>query len=196
METAIMGEYANTNDGRRIKVGTCEDLYYLRRDQLHTLSPEGQREYGRADIYRTRFPFPDEDDLPAGGFDDYGRGLLLPFTTAADDPWAQAPGQHDTLYHACNVRGSYNVNVALPCPASGLGASSPINGFPVEIIQQKALASGEVALVLRCGWCHSAYRLGRDEALALCERLEAVNHSRDYWTEIARRIRAGYGGAS
>lgn len=74
-----MGEYA-LYEGQRIKIGTCEDMYYLRWDQAHLVKPLR----GNADPFedceelRFRFPFPDEDDRAPGAFDDFDRGLFIP----------------------------------------------------------------------------------------------------------------------
>jgi len=75
-----MGEYAKHGD-REIKIGTCENMYYLRYDQRHEVSalpgnvdPVYDAERG----IRFRFPFPDEDFVSPGGFIIYWRTLLIP----------------------------------------------------------------------------------------------------------------------
>lgn len=67
-----MGEFAEYQ-GDRIKIGTCEDMYYLRADQRHLISG-----YQFAEIDRFRFPFPDEDDVEPGCFGDHDRGIEIP----------------------------------------------------------------------------------------------------------------------
>jgi hypothetical protein len=75
-----MGEYArNRMTGESFKIGTCESMTDLRRDQLHLIEPEENsldpREY--ADRLRFRFPFPDEDDVRPGQFDNWDRGYRV-----------------------------------------------------------------------------------------------------------------------
>jgi hypothetical protein len=75
-----MGEYAiRKSDGVEIKIGTCEDMYYIRfedRDKVSALR-------GNVDIAndpdgsRFRLPFPDEDDVLPGEYHEYNRGLRL-----------------------------------------------------------------------------------------------------------------------
>jgi len=73
-----MGEYALYRQ-RRIKIGTCEDLLYLRWDQAHAVTPlpGGPDPVKHRDAYRFRFPFPDEDGTPPGMFADPFRALVL-----------------------------------------------------------------------------------------------------------------------
>jgi hypothetical protein len=68
-----MGEYG-TYLGNNIKIGTCEDMYYLRADQRHLVKAAALHDL--TDI-RFRFPFPDEDHRQPGDFDDYDRGLTV-----------------------------------------------------------------------------------------------------------------------
>jgi hypothetical protein len=59
----VMGEYARYN-GSDIKIGTCEDMYYLRADQAHlvTAPVDGMLDPIKyAAQIRFRFPFPEED---------------------------------------------------------------------------------------------------------------------------------------
>ena len=65
-----MGEYAKFQ-GQSIKIGTCENMYYLRADQAAMVQPES----GNVDPIRDReslrfrFPFPDEDNVLPGEFE-------------------------------------------------------------------------------------------------------------------------------
>ena len=79
-----MGEYALYN-GEQVKIGTCENLYYLRyehRKQVqplpNNLNPNGDEQYE----CRFRFPWPDEDYTAAPGTDnerhDYDRSCWVP----------------------------------------------------------------------------------------------------------------------
>ena len=58
-----MGEYAK-HKGEEIKIGTCENMYYLRFDQRHKVKAlPGNVDPNGADAYalRFRFPWPNED---------------------------------------------------------------------------------------------------------------------------------------
>ncbi|MFH1739627.1 MAG: hypothetical protein ABIH23_11515 [bacterium] len=66
-----MGEYAHRNrDGASIKIGTCEDMYYLRLEDREAVTPDKGSSFG----LRWRLPFPDEDNILPGEYDDYNRG--------------------------------------------------------------------------------------------------------------------------
>ncbi len=75
-----MGEYA-TFKGRHIKIGTCEQMYYLRADQVcmidaanNSVDPSNEQHAGSI---RFRFPFPDEDNIEPGSFQDYDRAHAI-----------------------------------------------------------------------------------------------------------------------
>jgi hypothetical protein len=70
-----MGEYANYN-GQRVKIGTCEDMLYLRWDQrgLVTESETPLFDPKVLEVIRFRFPFPGEDGIEPGGFGDPFKG--------------------------------------------------------------------------------------------------------------------------
>jgi hypothetical protein len=70
-----MGEYAQYG-GDTIKIGTCEDMYYLRADQRHLVQklPGSVSPWEKG--LRLRFPWPDEDGQAPGTFEPF-RGLVL-----------------------------------------------------------------------------------------------------------------------
>jgi hypothetical protein len=76
-----MGEYA-THAGQSVKIGTCEDMYYLRYDQRHQVTPERGSVDPVADagVLRFRFPWPDEDHCePGSAFNgQFERGVIVP----------------------------------------------------------------------------------------------------------------------
>jgi hypothetical protein len=73
-----MGEFARYG-GERIKIGTCENMYYLRADQRFRVAALcGNVDPVRdAPHLRFRFPFPDEDHVAPGAFDRYDRAIGL-----------------------------------------------------------------------------------------------------------------------
>jgi len=73
-----MGEYAKTQNGTEVKIGTCESMYYLRfddRDKVRKL-PGSLDASTTTDLF-WRLPFPDEDSIGIGNYSDYKRGLRL-----------------------------------------------------------------------------------------------------------------------
>jgi hypothetical protein len=187
-----MGEYAEYN-GDRIKIGTCEDMYYLRADQagmVRALSGNVDPVKDRDEL-RFRFPFPDEDNLAPGEFDAYNRRISV----YAD---VQLP---DTDHHLIQFKATYpavGILVSLPCPRSADGAASGItyhyNGFsgPVRFGQQRYL-EGRLVLVVECGCCGSAWRMpDRDKAQPIIDALRAKGEK--FFTTCADRIESGYAG--
>jgi hypothetical protein len=166
-----MGEYAKFG-GDEVKIGTCENMYYLRADQAHKVTPvRGNVDPVRqaADI-RFRFPFPDEDCVAPGAFGAYDRGLTTDVPCPADV-------EHETMWRA-NVP-------KLPCP-----------GGKVEIIQQR-LVDGALVLVCRCSVCEARYRVPTfDEARVIVESLvrQAEREKRADLLVVASRIVDGYEG--
>ncbi len=73
-----MGEFAvRKSDRERVKIGTCESMYFLRWDDIDKVEPPCDlREPGLS----FRLPFPDEDDQQPGEYEHYERGYrLLPY---------------------------------------------------------------------------------------------------------------------
>lgn len=196
-----MGEYAtDTMTGERVKIGTCEDLLYLRHDQLDRVAARDRSESApreHLDVYRFRFPWPDEDGTAPGQFDNPFRSLGVHV-----DPCQQI--EHRTR----QFKGDGGYLVMLPCPearADETPATFQHNGYqgPVKITGQ-AVRNGNLALICECNGCGATYHLPTWEdaapvVLALVERaLEELkrptpDESRAKWYRtIADRIRAGY----
>lgn len=207
-----MGEYAiRKTDGVEIKIGTCEQMYYLRADQvgqilpvLHSVNPQS---VDHAGSIRFRFPFPQEDGNKPGDFNDYDYGLGL--------YGVEPPEGID--HYSCHFSNK-GLMLSIPCPRSKEGKASNLkvgyNGYsgPVHIHSQR-LVDGKLVLVLRCGDCGALYRVPTlEEAQPVLFVLEEQAKSRDhetrianerpgaeqcssqgdYYREVARRIVAGY----
>lgn len=84
---------------KQIKIGTCANMYYLRADQRHlvrailphNVDPSGPY----AEALRFRFPFPDEDGIAPGAFEDYDRGVRV--NIRAHDLGEPCPGMTDIV---------------------------------------------------------------------------------------------------
>lgn len=206
-----MGEYARFN-GESIKIGTCESMYYLRADQRHLV-----RDYDFAsclDEIRFRFPFPDEDSLEPGSFDDYDRGEKIPGWSLPKEY------EHDGMVQFTS---SIGYVLSIPCPESfddrpGFGPVD-VNGIAVHrngwrggyVVRQQKHVGEEWWTVVACSSCGCAWRLPREEAeaVAVAFRAEADRqscpsaYSREWGNantddriaflhEMADRILAGY----
>jgi hypothetical protein len=104
-----MGEYAIRNsDGQEIKIGTCENMYYLRysdRDKVRAMKGNvDPMDESESKELRYRLPFPDEDNVRPGEYKDYNRGALL--CAFSDPETAEYPGIVQIVSKAgmmCNV---------------------------------------------------------------------------------------------
>lgn len=202
-----MGEYVNHAQLGDIKLGTCEDLYYTRFEQLQenialslllckpgNLKPE---EYLNPEKgFRYRFPFPDEDQIEIGDFNDYNKSveILLDYSVEFD---------HEKVCLSISKKGTSNsnINIYVPCPYSENFKSVDVcyrsdHRQSIEIIQQKQIDK-ELWTVIRCPYCHAAIRLEKVEAMKLaeCVRKNADKNNPDsitFYNEIANRMLAGY----
>jgi len=144
-----MGEHVTFN-GEDIKIGTCEDLYYLRADQQHLVNLGGYN----LEVMRFRFPWPQEDSIEPGRFEDYNRGMYL--------HGIEVPAE---VYHYSVqfVAQSAGYLVSLPCPEAGEashGLRVARNGFSgsVKLVQQ-GYRNGHLAIICQCGGCGATYNL-------------------------------------
>lgn len=164
-----MGEYANYN-GNEIKIGTCESMYYLRADQAHKVTPiAGSVDPIRdADELRFRFPFPDEDSIEPGHFDDHNRGVRIPDWRIPEE-W--------TGHSSVQFTASAGYVLSIPCPEQfgqpGFTVEMPnglsvgrngFNGGPV--VRQQRYADGDLLTIVACGACDAAWRLPTKAAAA------------------------------
>lgn len=172
-----MGEYASYR-GQRIKIGTCEDMLYLRADQARevfalegNVNPISDHEH-----IRFRFPWPDEDNTEPGDFDNPFRRHALWGVTVPEI-------EHHLVQFVNEAQG---YNVCLPCP-EGPDADARVhrNGFAgsVFIVQQRWW-NGLLVTVCDCA-CGARYRL---ETLAMAEPiLVALRSQADEQTRTAER---------
>ncbi len=196
-----MGEYATYKE-QEIKIGTCEDLYYLRFDQRDRI-----RDYDfTPDVFRYRFPFPDEDGIEPGAFSDHDRGERIPGWTIPAD-WI---GHYSVQFIA-----QAGYVASLPCPESvgGPPGLDPVDVGGVKVhrngwhghavVKQQRLLNGQLLTVVGCNACGAAWRLETledAEPVIVALRAEADRERRlrgqearaDYLHTIADRIAQGY----
>ena len=199
-----MGEYAEYN-GEQIKIGTCEDMYYLRADQRFKVTNSDVNMRGdEVHHIRFRFPWPDEDKIEPGSGKFHDNG----YDRAVAVPGAEAP--KDVEHHSVQfVAREPGYLISLPCP-EGPDSSLPVhrNGFSgaVKLVRQKLLTDGRLVPVLRCGGCGGMWRVEEQheiEAIAVAfrsegDRLERAGEyngtgkaDRRFSDTIADRILAG-----
>lgn len=213
-----MGEYIKIN-GECVKLGTCESMYYCRYQQAEELKALGicEKMDGNATIddymngsCRFRFPFPDEDAIAVGDFEDHDRGVRV---ALSDEAWATLNGfltNHGSLWTTVSPRHSYkpetpggyvheplSFNLELPCPEVGDFSkyhTSPLPAYhALEVCQQKPV-DGHLWVIVRCPWCSKMWRLPQGEAMVLANevRKQTCYHPNGFWNELANRIEAGY----
>lgn len=194
--------------GASIKIGTCENLYYIRLAQLQAGLVDGTArpapyndsitEYLKPEVFRYRFPFPDEDDTQPGHFDPYNRGVVIYLSPATSpnllETLISADFEHNTLYLHAGPNGASTNIVNIPCPYSPAFKTSTLrtSGYPaaVELVQQKLMKTGEIWAVIRCPFCGAMMRLDPLGGKELADA--AAQHKNDYYLEIANRILSGY----
>ena len=97
-----MGEYAKRkSDGVEIKIGTCEDMYYIRfEDRFKVLPLDGSVDISREpEGSRFRLPFPDEDGIKPGEYEDHNRALRLYKPVTCE--WCDGTGKNKTFPEDC-----------------------------------------------------------------------------------------------
>lgn len=187
-----MGEYA-MYAGQRIKIGTCEDMYYLRWDQRHIISPEeGQVDPTNPShlaSIRFRFPWPDEDGRAPGDFENYGRAV------AVDGLKVPAEVEH----HQVQFRAEPGYLLSLPCPEGPQKSPAPVihkNGWRGDVLLvQQALRAEKLVSIFQCGGCNAKFRI--EDVSQLTEMLEALRErakkeGAEWYKRIADRIEIGY----
>lgn len=178
-----MGEYANYN-GNRIKIGTCESMYYLRFDQRHMVTASETPLFDPEVLaqIRFRFPFPAEDAIEPGDFEYTDRGVTL---HGFEQP-------KEVEHGSVQFKADNGYLVSLPCP-EGPDADPRVgkNGYggPCDLVEQ-GLRDGQLVGIVRCKGCRTLYRLcdGYEEAAAVAIRAMADRQ--------ARTNDAAYGGAA
>lgn len=152
-----MGEYANIG-GVSTKIGTCDDMYYLRYEDRGRARPmPGSLDPSKVRGLRYRLPFPDEDHVQIGHYDQYNRGAeIRGFDGSGMD---DSPGIIQ-LRHDCGLL------VNAPCyhghklPELG-GARVFWNGKGTFFVLSsvKEMEDGTLAPVVRCRYCGVSWRV-------------------------------------
>ena len=184
-----MGENAEYN-GEEVKIGTCENMYYLRWDQRHLVKPlrgnVDPADPAVLDVIRFRFPWPDEDGTEPGQFRDHDRALALYGVTLPD-------GVKHEMVQFCSRSG---FRFSIQCPQDPAAAKPPgtvyKNGWRGDVLLcQQAWRGGRLVPIAKCGGCDCLFRLEDPDSLR--PALDALRRvKREFPSAIADRIEATY----
>ena len=167
-----MGEYVNLN-GESIKLGTCENLYYVTYDEMVDIAGRAKKQNGNLDPkeylkesngFRYRFPFPYQHYQYSEDEHNYDMGYVI----SAPVEWKKELDSHQRVCFGLQPKysHSYNINAFVTCPMSPDArpenySQGGTHGFYVEVIQQK-IVNGCLWSVVRCPYCGAAWRLERE----------------------------------
>lgn len=188
-----MGEFA-TIDGNRVKIGTCESMYYATFDAYASAYLAGRvsqtdvpLKMACSGVVRFRFPFPDEDGAAIGSHDDFDRGYTFP--VFGDSELAKYGEDHRKITHRIEAQGTlgYWHVLSHPCPAPTCGQGDVV---PLQVVQQKACEDA-LWTVVRCGWCGAMWRLTPEAGAWAADAIRSAGSS-ELGQSIADRIEAGY----
>lgn len=209
-----MGEYIMV-DGEETKLGTCEDLYYVRYADLVEAVKSGRTAMVSGNLsprqyldpqygFRFRFPFPDEDGKDIGEYEEYDRG----YTICAPLGFMEGVDHREMIHGLSPLgqpHGGHYLTVKTPCPQAPdnpkrhvFKANGPASGNPnqeyevIQIVQQRPMEDGKLWTVARCAYCGARFRFDEEDALKL------IDYERSVYREIRHvqlfhRIMAGYG---
>lgn len=194
-----MGENA-IYKGRTIKIGTCENMYWLRAEQRMsvTRAPNSVDVPRYANVLRFRFPWPDEDGVEPGAFEDFDRAVAIEVSLTGIEHRPECGC--DTVYRICQQK----IMGTLPDPG-------PNGSEPTRL-------RDHLAVVCECAGCGQRFRLETlEEAQPLIDAcvargamlararahgaqvftapgaLPAALQDPCWWQNVAERIALGYG---
>lgn len=166
-----MGEYATSPSGRQIKLGTCENLYYVTRADVEALASAGWHgDGGNKDLrtylgkpFRSRVesfsePAGDPDIIDARDPWSFATGIRVPMTDGMREV-IRAEVEHGSIYHECNGR-----RLILPCPC---GKEWNSNGTQHGTLSVSIVAVGHdpERLVFLCPGCEWPFNLHGNPAI-------------------------------
>ena len=191
-----MGEYATRkSDGQKVKIGTCEALYYLRWSQRKTVDYD----FGNY-CWFWRIPLPSEDDIKPGDFD-YGRllreGKYIPYALSLKPLSEEIIGElteekNTGLTQVVNDKLGMVIN--MPC-YHGLKLPENVNGFKffwngkMEALHLCFLANHEKELTVgvKCNACGKMWSYSFKDIApyikSLWMKLRLLHQCAEYWGE-------------
>jgi len=188
-----MGEYAKNYRDEEVKIGTCEDMYYLRyEDRLKVKKIPNSLDPQRELNLRWRLPFPDEDGIEVGGYRDYKRGLRLYGTSEVqgyidnDCVGLQIPDDDPGIIQLRHENSGLMINA--PChhgrklPDSGGELKTFWNGkgWSLELCQIKNTEDG-IKPIVGCRHCGHKWRYEWEDVRPYIHDAEMIARLRGYW---------------
>ena len=191
-----MGEYAeHPTTGRRIKLGTCEDLMYVTRADLEALAAQGwkgdgattMRDYLACKVSRVALPASSTDLVAVADPhtidnrkpDPEGIPIRLSRDGNAFEK-IRDEVDHGSMYFPKN-----GTNFILPCPfskdwatVSGVVKHSPMHEPTIQFCME---GLNPRRAVFRCPWCSHKFNLHGDPAL-----LEVIYAFEEQWREMTK----------
>jgi hypothetical protein len=187
--------------GQSLKLGTCENLYYttyqvLKKRVNYLMHVDGNlqpHKYLNDNVFRFRFPFPDENhEKLFGEYDDFERGVLI----SVPKSLGVEIGHGTSFFRTDNNNRSAGpvIGFRLPCiqdesfPNSiqKFDWSNTANQTIFEVVQQK-LVGKELQTVVRCPYCGQLCRLSKKEAENIAEY---VTTNKEQYTKLIQDIAA------
>jgi len=168
-----MGEYAvRKSDKTHIKIGTCEAMYYLRWDDIDKV-------FASYDLRQPglwfRLPFPDEDEVLPGEYDNYNRGYrLLPYKNDDDiktefrvDDADEHPGSFQ-LTHPSGLLVGVKCYHGIRLPEGSSDIRLHWNGrdpYPWELCMVKNHEDQGLLPLVQCRHCGKTFRTNWEKIL-------------------------------
>lgn len=175
-----MGEFAHYY-GDRVKIGTCEDMYYLRFNQRWDISADSESvnpaDDNEAKGLRFRFPFPWEDNIAPGGYSNA-------FEAFRFDADLSEIMKNQVHHHSVQFKADPGYLVSLPCPEGPDEQPFKVhrNGFKghVHLVQQ-GVREGCLSPIFQCGGCRAKFYVPQDALAPALEKLLAdYKHENDF----------------
>ena len=173
-----MGEYAEHN-GERIKIGTCEEMFYLRyEDRNKVRQVEGSLDPTYEMNLFWRLPFPDEDNVRPGYYNLYNRGEPL---IGFDIEGAKEHPGIIQARHACGIL------VNIPCLHGHLPEETGDlkvcwngrAGWFFELSAVKNTKEGMKAAI-SCRFCHKTWSGDIEEIIECVKDTELKSRLKNY----------------
>lgn len=172
-----MSEIVKHSRYGEMKLGTCENLYYITYDQLRQELPNLTRINGNLTPeeylnprygFRYRFPFPDESDFWQA-HNDFDRGFQIVIPRSLFQS-----GAIEILHKQIFIRNGHPANfpfgLQIPCPAteeeSGEVEYFDYHGIRKHLIfefVQQTIVGNQLTTIVRCPFCNLRSVLAKEE---------------------------------
>ena len=168
-----MGEYAiRKSDNQEVKIGTCQSMYYIRyEDRTKVTKLDSSLDAATTTDLFWRLPFPDEDNVRIGEYEEFNRGFRL-YKSIPNEPCEnftfneidETPGIIQ-LSHKCGLL----VNVPcfhgakLPNPPPGGQIFWNGKSWFLELTSIKNTKEGKIRFVVSCIHCRHMWSYTWDE---------------------------------